>query len=91
MENNWILFIIAYMAMINLYGFISCGIDKKRAQKGEWRIPEKRFFITAVLGGGIGVLAGMYKFRHKTKLISFTLGIPAIIIAWCVLLFLIWR
>ncbi len=91
MNNNWILFIIAYMAMINLYGFISCGMDKKKAQKGEWRIPEKRFFITTVLGGGIGVLAGMYKFRHKTKHRSFTLGIPAIIIAQCILLYLIWR
>ena len=79
MEFNIILFVIAYLVMVNLCGFVLCGMDKKKARRGQWRIPEKRFFIIAAVGGGVGVLMGMYKFRHKTKHKSFTIGIPAII------------
>ncbi len=84
-----------WLLIVNLYGFILCRIDKKRAVKHLWRIPEKRFFITAFLGGGPGVLAGMYTFRHKTKHVRFTAGIPAISIVEYVLIFLllwkVWR
>ena len=41
-------------------------IDKRKAEKGKWRIPEKTLFMFTWLGGGIGTIAGMYKFRHKT-------------------------
>ena len=55
-------------------------IDKKKAKKGDYRISEKTIFITALLLGGVGVYIGMYKFRHKTKHLSFTIGIPICII-----------
>lgn len=55
-------------------------IDKNKAKKGSYRISEKAIFITALLLGAVGVYIGMYKFRHKTKHPSFTVGIPLCII-----------
>lgn len=89
MMDNVIKFVVAYALLINVAGFVLCFWDKRRAIRHQWRIPELRFFIVALLGGGPGVLAGMYKFRHKTKHKKFTLGIPAIIIAECLLIILL--
>ena len=83
-------FLIAYGLLVNLCGFMLCGLDKRRAVKKQWRVPERRFFLLAFLGGGPGILAGMYTFRHKTKHKSFTAGIPAIIIAECILCGVLW-
>lgn len=55
-------------------------IDKQKAKKGKWRIPEKTLFIITALGGGIGTIAGMYTFRHKTKKMIFVIGFPLITI-----------
>ena len=58
--------IIIYLISINIIGFLIMWIDKRKAIKGSWRIPEKTLFIITVIGGGIGTIAGMYTFRHKT-------------------------
>lgn len=55
-------------------------LDKNKARSGKYRISEKAIFIIALLLGGIGIYLGMYKFRHKTKHLSFTVGIPVCII-----------
>lgn len=55
-------------------------LDKRKAIKGSWRIPEKTLFIITALGGGIGTIAGMYTFRHKTQKIQFVIGFPVITI-----------
>ena len=55
-------------------------IDKRKAEKGKWRIPEKTIFIVTALGGGIGTISGMYTFRHKTQKFQFVIGLPAITI-----------
>ena len=60
--------------------FLLMLIDKEKARKNRWRIPESTLIMTAVLGGSIGALAGMYLFRHKTKHLKFTLGVPAILV-----------
>lgn len=52
--------------------------DKRQSRNSGWRVPEKNLFITAAIGGSIGIWAGMYLYRHKTKHLSFVLGIPAI-------------
>ena len=65
--------IILYVLIINLIGFFIMGIDKFKAQKGYWRTPEKTIFTITLLGGGIGTVAGMYVFRHKTKKMKFTI------------------
>ena len=75
-----------------LIAFILMGVDKWKAVHESWRIPEKTLFLSAVLGGSPGALAGMYLFRHKTKHRSFTVGIPLILAAQIALvLFLVWR
>ena len=65
------------------------GFDKRRARKGGMRIPEKRLFLCAALGGCFGCLLGMYSFRHKTKHWQFQLGIPALCVLWLAALILL--
>ena len=71
---------IIYLIIINIIGFLIMWIDKRKAIKGNWRIPEKTLFIITSLGGGIGTIAGMYTFRHKTQKIAFVIGFPVITI-----------
>ena len=71
-------FLFIYPFIINIIGFFAFWIDKRKAQKGKWRIPEKRLFLFALLGGGVGCTLGMQVFRHKTKHLSFVIGIPMI-------------
>lgn len=67
-----------YLVSINIIGFVVCWFDKRAARRDAQRVPEKRLFGIAALGGAVGVWAAMYAFRHKTKHISFVIGIPAI-------------
>ena len=74
-------FFLIYLLIINAVGFLLMLVDKRKAKKNRWRIPERTLMLSAALGGSIGALVGMYTFRHKTKHLKFTLGIPAILIA----------
>ncbi len=74
-------YILLYLFVINIIGFLAMGIDKFKAQKGWWRIPEATLMTLCLLGGGIGTITGMYTFRHKTKKMKFTIGMPTILIA----------
>ena len=76
----------AYLLVINLEGFALMGIDKSRARRGRRRIAEATLFIVAPLGGSLGVLCGMYAFRHKTLHTSFTVGIPLLLFFQAVLI-----
>lgn len=76
----------AYLLVINLEGFAIMGIDKSRARRGRRRIAEATLFIVAALGGSLGVLCGMYAFRHKTLHTSFTVGIPLLLFFQAVLI-----
>lgn len=78
--------IILYVLVINLIGFLIMGLDKFKAKKGFWRTPEKTIFTITLLGGGIGTVTGMYFFRHKTKKMKFTIGLPTILISEIVLI-----
>lgn len=71
---------ILYVIIINIAGFSSMGIDKVKARRKAWRIPETRLFAIALLGGSIGSIAGMYFFRHKTRHWYFVWGMPAILV-----------
>ena len=75
----WI--IIIYVVIINLVTFFLFGEDKRRAKKKKWRIPEKVLFVLAAVGGSVGAIAGMWAFRHKTKHWYFVYGMPAILAA----------
>lgn len=71
--------ILTYLEIISLAALALMGIDKRRAKKGKWRVPENVLILSAVLGGSIGALAGMYLFHHKTRKKKFTVGIPVIL------------
>ncbi len=73
-------FILIYALIINLSSFFLMGTDKKRAERGEWRISEWKFMLISVFGGAIGVMTGMYVFSHKTLHKKFTVGVPLILI-----------
>ena len=76
-----------YILSINIIGFLFMFIDKYKARKGYWRIPESTLFLITFLGGGIGTIIGMYLFRHKTKKLKFTIGFPTILLLEIVLIF----
>lgn len=69
-----------YLIAANIIGIIMMAMDKRKAKKNLWRIPEKTLFITAAIGGSLGILSGMYMFRHKTQKKVFVWGVPVIII-----------
>ena len=77
--------------IINIIAFAAMGIDKLKAAKGRWRISEKALFLLAAAGGSIGSIAGMFAFRHKTKHLSFRIGLPAILILQCAAAYSLWR
>lgn len=78
--------LIIYLCIINFIAFIVYGVDKSKARNHQWRISENMLMFLALIGGGIGALAGMQLFRHKTKHIKFVLGVPFCIIIWVVLI-----
>lgn len=77
---NW-KYVTIYLLAINLIGFLAMGIDKLKAKKDWWRIPEGTLMMLCLCGGGIGTIVGMYTFRHKTKKLKFSVGMPTILIA----------
>ncbi len=83
------IYLIIYLVMINFVAFLLMGFDKRRARRQAWRIPEKTLFGSALLGGSIGAIAGMQFFRHKTRHLSFQIGMPAILIIQIVLVIFI--
>ena len=87
MEKVW----IGYLILCNVCGLVLMKVDKERAKKHRWRIPEKTLFLVALLGGSAGAWLGMYLFHHKTKHWYFVVGMPLILIcqialAWLLIL-----
>ena len=74
-------YFLLYLLLINVVAFLLMLVDKVKAKKNRWRIPERTLMLSAALGGSMGALLGMYTFRHKTRHIKFTLGVPAILVA----------
>lgn len=77
---NYIYILIGYIIIINIISFFIMLYDKRQAIYHNFRISEKTIFIISLLLGGIGTYVGMYVFRHKTKHLKFTIGIPIVII-----------
>ena len=72
--------LLGYFIIMNLIGFALMGINKYRAKKRSFRIPEATLFIVAIIGGSIGSIIGMYAFRHKTRHWYFVYGMPFILL-----------
>lgn len=77
-----------YLLGINLLGFLSMGMDKHRAIRNRWRIPESTLLLFAILFGSIGSYLGMQVFHHKTRHRKFFVGIPVIFCLQVVSVFL---
>lgn len=81
-----ILLLVGYVIIVNLTGFLLMGVDKRKAVKHTFRIPELTLFIVALIGGSLGSLLGMYTFHHKTRHWYFVYGMPAILIIHIVII-----
>ena len=75
---KWIALWVLFWSMLD---FVLMGVDKRKAKKHRWRVPEKAFFLIALVGGSSGAILGMYTFRHKTLHWYFKWGLPAILVA----------
>lgn len=75
---NLLNILLAYLLFMNLAGLLIMGIDKSKAKRHAWRIPEAELFLISLFGGSIGTWTGMYLFRHKTKHWRFVIGMPLI-------------
>lgn len=81
--------LLVYLLLINALGFLLMLIDKEKAKKNRWRIPEATLFIVAILGGSLGSLAGMRLMHHKTRKQRFSLGMPIILAIQAVMMVLV--
>ena len=72
--------ILGYLLLSNLVAFVVYGIDKYKARKGKWRIPESTLLTLAMFGGSIGAWLAMKAFHHKTMHKKFYIGVPMIIV-----------
>ena len=79
--GGWGTVLLVWLAAVNLVTFAVYGIDKAKAKRGAWRVPEKTLFLLPLLGGSLGALLGMKVFRHKTKHWCFVWGIQLILVA----------
>ena len=82
--------IIYYLIGINVLTFLAFGLDKWKARRDRWRIPEATLLLLAVLGGSVGALLGMCVFHHKTKHLKFASGVPLILLAQVALAYFIY-
>ena len=78
-----------YLLFFNLLAFTLFGIDKNKAIRNAYRIPEKTLFLVAILGGSLGAFLGMRLYHHKTRRTSFRIGIPVILCLHLILVLLL--
>ena len=72
--------ILYYLVAVNITTLLVYGIDKLKAKKSKWRIPESILLFLAVIGGSIGALLGMKIWHHKTMHKKFKYGVPLILV-----------
>lgn len=77
---------LVFYALMTIVTFILYGVDKGKAKKGRWRIPEKTLLLFAACFGGLGAFLGMKIFRHKTKHTSFKILVPTFMIIQFILI-----
>lgn len=63
---------------VNVITFVVYGIDKLKAKKGKWRVPETTLLLLAIVGGSVGAWCGVKVWHHKTMHAKFKYGIPLI-------------
>ena len=70
-----------YLVAINVVTFFLYGIDKWKAKRARWRIPEHVLLGMAAIGGSVGAWLGMRVWHHKTQHAKFRYGVPAMLVA----------
>lgn len=85
-RQSIILVVMAVLIVMNLVSFALMGIDKRRAQRGAWRISEKALFLTTACFGGLGGFLGMKVFHHKTRHWYFRVFFPVLLVVQIVIL-----
>ena len=73
-------YIYYYLLAVNILAFVLFGVDKQKARRNKWRIPEKTLILSAVIGGSVGAILGMRFFHHKTRKARFAIGVPVILL-----------
>ena len=81
---------VLYLIVVNIAGFAAMGIDKRRATKRAYRIPEANLFMLAIIGGSLGSILGMHLFHHKTRHLYFLYGLPAILVVQLLIVIALW-
>ena len=81
---------VLYLIVVNIAGFAAMGIDKSRAKKRAYRIPEANLFMLAIIGGSLGSILGMHLFHHKTRHLYFLYGLPAILVVQLLIVIALW-
>lgn len=83
-------YLLILVLLLSLVEFFLMGLDKRRARRGAYRIPEAAFFLLALLGGSLGAILGMHCFHHKTRHWYFRYGLPVILLLQLALALLFW-
>ena len=91
MTYDFRIFILFYMMLFNFLNFFLMFLDKQKAKKRKYRVPEKTFFTLGIMGGSLGGIIGMYTFRHKTKHTIFILGMPCLFIFNLISFYLLYK
>ena len=78
---------IIYLTAVNFFAFCLAGADKQRAVTRKYRVPENTLMLSAVIGGGVGLMLGFLLFRHKTRKTKFMLGVPAIMVIQIIIIY----
>jgi uncharacterized membrane protein YsdA (DUF1294 family) len=78
-----------YLLVAGILTFIMFGIDKYKAKKAKWRIPESSLILSCMIGGAFGGFLGMHLFHHKTRHMKFRIMVPLSVLLWCTVLILI--
>ncbi len=89
MNVEYLKYLLIYLLIINIIGFLSMGIDKFKAKHGMWRTPENTLLLISLLMGSVGSYLGMRLFRHKTLHPQFKYGIPVLFVVNVVCIYLI--
>ena len=77
-----------YLLFINIVTFLAFAIDKRRAVKRKWRIPEKTLLGLSLIGGSAGGLIAMYCFRHKIRKPAFVYGLPIMLLVQVIVIWM---
>ena len=81
---------IEWLILINIITFVIYALDKYKAVRHLWRIPEKTLIFLAIIGGSPAALLAMYTIRHKIRHIKFTLGVPVILVIQIIVLYILY-